>query len=205
MFSKVSLLKRKHASQRLPVAANVYEEFVARAHEPTVKDLRRLRRHVTKYRKIYERNYSDVRHKWFAHRNVVDSEQVGELFAKTNTRELQKVFDFLNNLHETLWELFYNGRKPVLARHRYSLNRMRKSLASPGRERAMDRIVQEAELVLVGAAKAKPTPIVTLIRKRQAAARQRKLQSQKRFKRAVEEKIGRSLPTAGGPTSRTNR
>ena len=81
-------------------------------------------------RRIYENKYSDIRHKFFAHKEIADAVEVDELFAKTNVQELRRLVVFMQRLHEALWQLFYNGHKPVLKPMRHSVKRMR-DLPSP--------------------------------------------------------------------------
>ena len=79
------------------------------------------------------------------------------LFAKTNVRELQRLCVFFQRLHEALWQLYNNGRKPVLQPMRHSVKRMR-DLPSPkgGRDSVQERITHEAERFLLAAAKKQP-------------------------------------------------
>jgi hypothetical protein len=64
-------------------------------------------------RRIYEDRYRELRHKVFAHKGLSDP-QITALFARTNIREMQRMLAFLMALHEALWQLFNNGRKPTL-------------------------------------------------------------------------------------------
>ena len=118
-------------------------------YEPTPGDFRRLRAHVQKRRKIYEANYRDLRHKVFAHNALTDQVAVAALFAKTNIRELQRLFVFLNSLYDALWQLYFNGQKPALRPRRYSVKRIR-DLPSPQwkRKGVQERITHEAEAFL---------------------------------------------------------
>jgi AbiU2 len=63
-------------------------------------------------RKIYEANYRNLRHKWFAHRGVSGPKEIEELFSATNIEELNQLFEFLGLLYLQLWQLFVNGREP---------------------------------------------------------------------------------------------
>ena len=112
-----------------------------------------------KWRRIYEKNYRDLRHKVFAHK-VADRDETVALFGKTNIRELQRMFAFLNSLYEALWELFVNGNRLVLRPLRFSVKRMR-ALPSPatGRWATQERITHEVtESLLAAASMAKATP-----------------------------------------------
>lgn len=122
MFSKEALADRKraqsaNADQWLP-------EYLTMVYEPTSDDFRRLKKYLSIRRKIYEEKYRPLRHKVFAHRGVATRDEVEDLFAKTSIRELQQLLVFLRRLHQTLWELYFNGRKPVLRPSRYSVHRM---------------------------------------------------------------------------------
>jgi hypothetical protein len=120
MFSKEALAARKRK-----LSANADEwlaEYLAAAYVPTSDDFRRLKRHVTVRRKIYEQNYRPLRHKVFAHRGVATQAEVAALFAKTNLRELRLLLVLLSRLYEALWQAYYNGHKPVLRPARYSVN-----------------------------------------------------------------------------------
>lgn len=122
IFSKEALANRKRKAS--PNADEWLPEYLKTSYEPTDKDFRAIRKKIKDYRKIYETNYRDIRHKIYAHKEVSDAEAVQKLFSKTNIRELQKVFVFVNALYEALWQLLYNGHKPILRQMRYSVARM---------------------------------------------------------------------------------
>lgn len=125
IFSASALEARKRKG-----SANAEEwivEYMKDVHIPTADDFRRLRRHVSNYRKIYESRYRVLRNKVYAHKELSNPEDVKTLYAKTNIRELQKLSTFLNRLSEALWELFQDGRKPILRPMKYSVVRMRKA------------------------------------------------------------------------------
>lgn len=148
IFSKAALSRRKQGDN--PIPQEWLGQYIEDAYEPTAVDFRRIRAHVRRRRKIYECNYRDLRHKVFAHKEVSDRAETAALFGRTNIRELQRMFTFLGSLHEALWQLFFNGRKPVLRPVRYSVERMR-DLPSPAvrRSAVQERITHEAEQFLV--------------------------------------------------------
>lgn len=123
MFSKPALAARKRQDSRN--ADEWLAGYLRKAYEPTSDDFRRLKRYVAGRRKIYEANYRPLRHKVFAHKERMERTDVDALFAKTNIRELQKLLVFLRQLHDALWELFWNGRKPSLRPARYSIRSIR--------------------------------------------------------------------------------
>jgi len=123
-------------------------EYMKDVYIPTDADFRRLRGYVSKYRKIYENGYRDLRRKVYAHKELSKSKDVQELYAKTNIREMQRLLIFLNRLHEALWELFHNGRKPILRPMKYSVAELRKAVVPTWQSsinNVQDRIVFETE------------------------------------------------------------
>jgi hypothetical protein len=148
IFSKVALSARKAGLSPADLANYLQDVYV-----PTAKDFRHLRAMVGKHRKIYEAKYRDIRHKWFAHKEISDSAEIGALMAKTNIRELQRLVTFLGSLYEALWELFFNGRKPVVRQRRYSIRAMRKRPTPPRRmTKVQERVTQAAAKYLKHAA-----------------------------------------------------
>lgn len=122
IFSKEALANRKR--QDSANADEWLDDYLKTSYEPASTDFRALRKKVREHRKIYEANYQDIRHKIYAHKEVTEAEEVQKLFSKTNIRELQKAFIFVNALYQALWELLYNGRKPVLRPMRYTVMKM---------------------------------------------------------------------------------
>jgi hypothetical protein len=114
---------------------------------PIDADFRRLCGLVEKRRAIYDANYRPLRHKVFAHLEAADAAVMSALFAQTNVTELQQLLVFLGSLYEALWQLFFNGRKPVLRPQRYSVSRMR-DVPSVRNRRVQERVVQETEQFL---------------------------------------------------------
>lgn len=147
LFSKASLAVRKQGAAS--AAPEWLPDYLATAYEPTPDDFRRLRSHVKKRRKIYESNYRDIRRKVFAHKEITEPTKVSALFQKTNIRELQKLFAFLGAFHEALWQMFFNGQKPLLQPQRYSVARIRDLPSPAARQRGgHERIVHETENML---------------------------------------------------------
>jgi len=147
IFSKAALGRRKQGdSPELPAWL---PEYLRDSYEPTTRDFRRIRAHVRKRRKIYEDNYRDIRHKWFAHKVVSEQTEITALFSNANTRELQQLFAFLSWLYETFWELFFNGRKGALRPLRYSVKRILGSPLPKKQPRGVyEKITHEAEQLL---------------------------------------------------------
>ncbi|MDO8445919.1 MAG: hypothetical protein Q7T53_07460 [Deltaproteobacteria bacterium] len=145
IFSTEALERRKRAGSTN--ADEWIDDYMRTAYVPTPDDFRRLRGYVRKYRKVYETGYRDIRHKIYAHKQLSKAEDVQALYAKTNIREMQKMLIFLNRLYTSLWELFHNGRKPVLRPMKYSVASMRKSETPQWQSKQVqEQVVHETEI-----------------------------------------------------------
>ena len=143
IFSKAVLGRRKQGNQR--EASGWLDKYLQDACMPTTTDFRRLKRHIKKYRRIYESNYRDLRHKVYAHKVASDPGAIQVLVAKTKIREMEQLFVFLLKMCETLWQLYVNGRKPVLRPLRWSAKSLRRLAAAPGEGRGVhEDITREA-------------------------------------------------------------
>jgi hypothetical protein len=119
MFSKTALEKRK-----LPHAGKHIAGFMRTVYIPKGGDFQRLQKHADSQRAIYNAYYRDLRNKFLAHRERVD---LTATFANANVRRLGRLLVFLDQLHDALWELFMNGRKPILRPQRHSSGQILKS------------------------------------------------------------------------------
>ena len=147
IFSKEALANRKrleslNADEWLP-------EYLDSVYVPKSKDIRNLKTHVAKRRRIYEEKYRPLRHTVFAHRGKLTQSEIEKLFANTNITELQKMLVFLSKLHEALWQLYFNGRKPSLQPARYSLKQiLDKPSQNPKQGKLQERVVHEIQKFL---------------------------------------------------------
>ncbi len=147
IFSKASLGARKQGDS--PTSPDWLAEYLRDAYVPTPADFDRVQAHVRKHRRVYKARYKTLRNRLFAHKGVSARADINALLAKTNIRELQKMLAFLGSLYEALWQLFFNGRKPVLRPRRYSVKHMRHSPSPPWQTSAVqERITFEAEQFL---------------------------------------------------------
>jgi hypothetical protein len=118
IFSKAALEKRKRLH-----AGEWTQDFMRDAYVPTPRDFKGLQRYADRQRTIYKNKYKVLRDRFFAHRDRAD---VTGFFAKTSIPELEQLLRFLSRLHDALWELFTNGRKPNLRPARYSARQILK-------------------------------------------------------------------------------
>jgi len=122
IFAKEALAIRK--TEGLSRDPKWLPEYLAKAHYPTVRDVLRLRKKVAEYRAVYDRAVKPARHKYLAHREKVDRDEVRKLFGRGKVRELWRLVTFLHSLHEALWNQLHNGQKPVLRARRFSVGRI---------------------------------------------------------------------------------
>lgn len=141
IFSLTALSERKRSQNP------AFDGGLAKAYVPTKHDFRRLRKHVAKRRTLYEDCFRPLRHIVFAHKQRFTQQEVRERFAKAKIKDLQRLLVFLLMLHDALWELLFNGRKPILRPARYSVSQMR---AEPSQQvlSLRERLTHETEAFL---------------------------------------------------------
>jgi hypothetical protein len=105
------------------------------AYIPKKRDFLRLQKYADKQRAIYNGYYLDLRNKGFAHRERVD---LPAAFANANIRRLGRLLVFLAQFQGALWQLFVNGREPVLRPARHSGHRILKLPLLEGLHRSQD-------------------------------------------------------------------
>jgi hypothetical protein len=115
IFSKDALGRRKQGPDPEPPVG--LSDYLRNAYVPAPEDFRSLRKEVKTWRGIYESTYRDIRHKFFAHKEVSDQIEIDALFAKTNIDETQRMLIFLSSLNDVLWQLFFNGNKLDISLH----------------------------------------------------------------------------------------
>ena len=120
-FSKESLQDRKMEG-RNGVEPEWLADYINKSYEPNAEDFQRLRSEVAKRRKLFEAVYRPIRHKLIAHNDKEYMDKADELWAETNIDELEGIIWFLNDLKETLFDSYQNGRKPVLTNREPSLD-----------------------------------------------------------------------------------
>lgn len=147
ILSKKALARRK---QRVsPKAHEWLPAYLSHVYVPNADDFVRLEEHVHTRRSIYKAKYDPLRNKVFAHTDALTRANVQVLFARTKNREMQQLLTFLGRLHDALWNLLYNGRKPNLRPARYAVGRMRKRPSPPlSHHTTREEIVRETERFL---------------------------------------------------------
>lgn len=106
IFSKASLAKRKAKESPGATWINTY---LADAYVPSLVDLRKLQKYVATKRLKYVKTYAPIRNKVFAHNGLGSLQKVSVLFSRTNIGELQRLILGVRQVHEVLWQLYFNG------------------------------------------------------------------------------------------------
>lgn len=115
-FSKEALAKRRQGGGEKPEWLNGYIE---KAYEPSIQDLRTLKKALSGYRKTFDDIYRDIRHYVFAHKIAKEAEILSELFGRTKIGDIENMLYFLYDLLEVIWQLYHNGRKQTLGERKY--------------------------------------------------------------------------------------
>jgi hypothetical protein len=112
IFGKPALAARKRAE-----AANAddwLEEYLGRAHEPTIEELRNIRRVIEEQHQIYQQRFDPIRDRYVAHRATIQPDAIAEVFRAAEIMPLEKLLATLSSVHRVLEELYFNGTHPVL-------------------------------------------------------------------------------------------
>ncbi len=123
LFSKKSFKKRwvNNEDKKTDKMNSYLKKYMESFYEPTDDDFRKFKKFISKQQKIYENIYRPIRHQ-FGHKKYSTNEEVKILFDKVNISELEKFCILLEGIHEALWQLYHNGRGPLLPmkKERYS-------------------------------------------------------------------------------------
>ena len=142
IFLREALAARKRAAASA-LSADDIDNIVRDAFEPSAADFRSLRKEIEERRKIYKARYGEVRNKVFAHNEVADLGEANTLLEGTTLNETLALFAFLDALERTLWQLLYNGRKPILKIRPFVLPPPKTVHGRPG-----EKIYQEVNAIL---------------------------------------------------------
>lgn len=120
-FKKENLKKRK--IQDLNGEPDWLEEYIENTHEFDKNDFYRLKSEISKKKTIYNKKYRKIRNKILIHK---DKEFIGKensLWNETEIMEFEEIIWTLANLETTLFNFYYNGRKPLLDSSQPDLSR----------------------------------------------------------------------------------
>jgi len=120
-FQREALAGRKRHDSQNPNPSWL-KQYLDEAYYPSQKDFNKLKKKVVHHRAIYIKAIKPARNKYIAHREKTEANDVSALFGRGKVKDLYQLSMFLHQLHGILWQLFYNGKRPVFNRRRYSIN-----------------------------------------------------------------------------------
>ena len=119
VFSKAALAARKRRMASL--SDKHFADFMRSARAITEQDINRLHTISKRHRRTYETQFAAIRNRHIAHFDLMTAAERNEMFAKTHIPDLEKLIAFLNQFREAVRGMYYDGRKPVLRRMRWSV------------------------------------------------------------------------------------
>jgi hypothetical protein len=96
-------------------------DLLKTARVPTEADLKRLHTISKRHRRTYETQFAPLRNRHIAHSDVMTDADRAAMFQRTHIPDLEKLIMFLNQFREALRGLYYDGRRPVMRRMRWSV------------------------------------------------------------------------------------
>lgn len=107
-------------------------EYLKKVYVIKDNDLVKFGKFIEKQKDIYKKIYRPVRNH-FGHKIYNKNEDVKVLFDKIQINELEKFCVRLDSIHEVLWQLYHNGRGPLLPikQGRYSTKNILKTKFKP--------------------------------------------------------------------------
>jgi hypothetical protein len=111
IFSRAALQARRLRAGHDPQAV---EAVVSRAFEPRRESFRTLREELDRHQQLFNDYVAPIRHKVFAHTEPLRANERDKLFADLRVWHLEELLVFPLRMHRAMWELYHNGREPVL-------------------------------------------------------------------------------------------
>ena len=108
-FSKDALRKRKIEGSEADKPSWL-DEYMEKSYQPNEEDFLKLEGEVSKRQKQYELIYKPIRHKIFAHKDLINIKCVDILFGEAKIGEMQDLLCFLYQIERIIFQLLYNGR-----------------------------------------------------------------------------------------------
>lgn len=111
-FSKEALRHRK--CEESPNAEEWVDGYIENVDEPDVDDFRSLAKLVRQNSKKMKGVYTEAATKRYAHAIHVDRPSIAAISDKLNFEEIEQALTSIWHTYEQVWEMFENGRHPVL-------------------------------------------------------------------------------------------
>lgn len=112
-FLKPALRARKLGIPGAPWDMEVLDEYVRDAWEPTIENLRAMKKALAPHKARFDAIYKPIRNQ-IAHIIVKDEASIASLYGKTLKAHVDEILCFLYNLIRAIWHLAYNAQPPEL-------------------------------------------------------------------------------------------
>lgn len=112
IFTKSSFSSRWGKEDNGTGVSSWLPEYLKNLYVPVDKDFDDLDSFIAKMTASYKDVYLPIRDH-FGHRLYKDNMEINKLFEKVNIRKLEKFCTQLEALHQSLWQLYHNGRGPI--------------------------------------------------------------------------------------------
>lgn len=117
-FSKDRLARRRYAGAGPePVWL---DEYIRNAWEPDVAGLGKLRNALAPSQAKYDEAFKLIRHKLYAHQDIMDRTSIQTLIGKGLITDLEKILYDLHDVLSCIWQLANNGNEPKPGVSEYS-------------------------------------------------------------------------------------
>jgi hypothetical protein len=117
-FSKAALRKRKLSIPGTAPNPPWLDEYVQNAWEPTVQDLRTLKKALAPHKAKFDEIYKPIRNQ-IAHIIFRDEHSIESLYSRTLNTDVDDILCFLHSLVHAIWEMAYNALEPKLTGDHY--------------------------------------------------------------------------------------
>ncbi len=111
IFTKQAFSKRWEASHQNML--DYKDKYMLDVYEMKVEDWRKFRKLKSSLASDYKKFYRPIRDS-IAHRLLTDNDEIRLVMGKVQVRDMEKFCTKLRNLHEALWQLYHNGRGPIV-------------------------------------------------------------------------------------------
>lgn len=112
-FSKAALRRRKLHIPGTGPNPPWLDEYVQNAWEPTVQELRTLKKALAPQKTKFDEIYKPIRNQ-IAHIVLKDERSIESLYSKTVKKDVDDILRFLHSLVNAIWEMAYNALEPRL-------------------------------------------------------------------------------------------
>lgn len=89
------------------------DEYMKGFYEMSQEDWKNLKKLKSSLASQYQTKYRPIRD-LIAHRVLTDNKEIKNIMSKVPIRDMEKFCTKLRNLHEGLWQLYHNGRGPIV-------------------------------------------------------------------------------------------